>query len=173
MTELKPFAHNDTKLLWADPFTLVDRDGNVWNSASDRVWFVAFQGKAKHKRWAGHGHELNTMLKFIHLPPDKPHTIDVDAVSVWVDECDREDGSLLGVVVTLSRLKKLLASAPDKTVSMWKATKMVADERCLAFGVEGQWRALLMGHSTKPDGLPAYKSAEAEMSAFDLAMSFD
>lgn len=169
--DLKAFAHKSKKLFFAEPFTLVDRESKVWNCASDRVWFLASKGKGQYLRWPGNGEDMNRMLGFIHLPSDKPHQVKVEDLVAWVDETEVKEGVVLGVVVTLARLKTVVETAPLKTIEMWKATKMVEDERCLAFQVDGRWRAVLMGHEIKPDKLPAFDLQESEMSGFDLAMS--
>lgn len=169
--DLVGFAHKDKELFFADPFTLVDRDSHVWNCVSDRVWFLAIRGKGQYLRWPGHGEDMNRMLGFIHLPPDKPHEVKVEDLVAWVDETEGKVGAVLGVVVALARLKTVVETAPLKTVELWKATKMVDDERCLAFQAGDRWRAVLMGHSTKPDKRPAFDLQESEMSGFDLAMS--
>jgi len=64
-------------------------------------------------------------------------------------------------------LSKLLETAPLKKVLLWQATKLVDDPRCLAFEVKDRWRALLMGHDKKKDGLPSFDLGAPEPVFFD------
>lgn len=185
--DLQDFTLNDADSWFSSPFSLVDREGETWNSATNRSWWVAVRGKAKFSRWKGEGTELNTMLKFLHTGPEDPKKVKPAELVAWVDSiAPKKTGAILGVVVNLTYLKKVVEAAPQESILIWQARKAVGDARCLGFECDG-WKALLMGHDATPAGLEAFKrladpkhdstppeAAEeppAGSSGFDFAMS--
>lgn len=185
--DLSDFTLNDGDSWFQEPFSLVDREGLTWNSASNQTWWLALQGKGKFPRWQGEGTELGKMLKFLHTGPEEPKRVVVEHLVEWVNTAaPKKTGALLGVVVTLRHVRKLMEAAPQKTLLIWQARKAVGDARCIGFEAPG-WKALLMGHDTTPEGLVAFKrmadpstkttpaeeppEPEAGKSGFDFAMS--
>ena len=155
--DLRDFTLNDEDSWFKEPFSLVDRDGKTWNSASNRTWWLAFQGKGTYPRWQGEGTELGKMLKFLHTGPEQPKRVKVEHLVEWVNTmAPKKTGTILGVVVALRFVRKLMAVAPRKSILIWQARKAVGDARCIGFGAPG-WKAILMGHDTSPAGLVAFK----------------
>lgn len=176
--DLRAFTHKEEDSWYNKPFSLVDRYGKVWDAATDRVRFVAVKRRAKYRRFDGPGDELSQMLNWLHGPEDNPHDIQVDDMLRWIGPSLKgvRLGQILDVTVSINLLASLLKTAPLKTVDMWVATKLVSDPRCLAMGVAGRWRALLMGHdetSSSERDLPSFDVGGTQREAFELAMTLD
>jgi hypothetical protein len=147
--DLGPFVHKELGSWYEKPFSLVDRKGKAWDAVTDRALFVAVRRRSKHPRFRGPGEEMTQMLAWLHGEPVDPYDIRVDDMLRWIGPNPKGLGLVLGVIISLDLLAKLLGSAPLKKVSLWQATELVKDPRCLAFEAAGRWRALLMGHDAE------------------------
>lgn len=175
--DLSQFTHKDAKH-FSSPFTVIDRESHLWSCACDRAMFVAYRARSKFPRWKGPGELLSQMLEWLHGAPDSPVTIQTEELLQWIGPAPKL-GKLLGVVIDQERFGKILRAAPKPEVLLWKGTRLVQDERCIVVGLEGRWRALLMGHDEpklseeEKASLTVFDIRGEGASVFDLAMSLD
>lgn len=162
--DLAAFTLDDQDSWFCEPFTLVDRQGKTWNVASNRVWWIAFRGKAKAPRWKGEGEELTLMLRFLHTPPEEPEKVKVETLKEWIDGvAPKKKGVILGAVFTLSFVKRVIETAPKETIKIWSAKKAVGDGRSIGMEAPG-WKAVVMGLELGPAGYEVFKGYEVPAS---------
>lgn len=181
--DLRPYA--GTAKWFAEPFTVVDLKGFVWNVATDRAWIVAVHGKGRYPRWSGNMGQLNVILGLIQSKPVEPRVADTKDVLGWVTSAKEGLGNILGVTLDIRRLEKLLGVVTTPYVQIWDASSSMRQDPCLGVMSLGT-RFFLMGHTTdkvmlptfdtartRPPSPPSEKKPPEEWAGFDLAMSLD
>lgn len=166
MKSLIGFAGTEDPVL-SKPFTVLDPKGTVWTVATDRVWFVAVQGRDSAPRFKGPITSLTTVLNLLRIQPFQPVDIEVEEVLARLQP--EGIGQVLDVAVSLHRLYDLLKSCPTKQLLAWNCTDVFNGEPGLGFSSSG-WRAYLMGFDDVKDA-PVFDLLSPERSLFEFAMS--
>jgi hypothetical protein len=148
-----------------EPFTVVDPAGSVWAVATDRIWFVAARGKNTCPRFKGEATALFTVLKLLGMKASEPQVFNRRLALARIDP-EEYIGMVLGVPVSLRRLRDLLESLPAETLEGWNASD---DLGVPGVGVACDgWRAYLIGFDSVVGEVPEF---ELSSNAFDRAMS--
>jgi len=151
----------------SQPFTVVDPAGSVWTIATDKIWLVAVKGKGSAPRFRGDFSGLNILLKLLRLEPtdgvefDKAEALkrlDADGI-----------GRVLGIAVSMKRLRDLLIGIPEEKLLAWDAS--VIGPPALGLTCDG-WRAFLMGFEDAGE-VEEFSLVSTSRHLFDLAMAFD
>jgi len=145
-----------------NPFVVEDGEGAPWTVTTDRVWFVAIEGKGSYGECGADGDALLGVKRILGIePPKKTQKVLVEDILKYNDRvriCD--------VSIDAQRFKWLEPILPAE-VEVWNATKSAG---LLCLGVVGKgWFILLAG---KPGtGIPVFGEQKEQQSAFDEAMS--